>query len=182
MAIQDAEDAVDAAQMSFDDANAVVVVILGDIEATETFVSELDDRQVFALNRSLHPAVATGLVPLEIPLDLLYRIIDEDLGDGEIQALTRGFRLEERFDRKADAFEDQGKDFQAAMFRDRADEALARNLARVDGPPGQAKKAAQEAAEEAAQEALDDATGGPGNGNGFGPGGQGNGHAHGLNR
>ena len=132
MVLDDAQAAVDVAQMVVDEAQAVVQAIVDEIEGTEEFVANLDEDLVFALNRARHPAVQTDLLPLDIDLDLLSRITAEDLGNGEIQALTRGFRFQERFNRKAADFATQGKTQQAEFVSAKADEMLAKNLARVD--------------------------------------------------
>ena len=148
--LNDAQDDVDVAQIDVDEAQEVVQIIVDEIEGTEEFVANLDEDLVFALNRSLHPAVQTDLLPLDIDLDLLSRITAEDLGNGEIQALTRGFRFQERFNRKAADFAAQGKTQQAEFFSAKADEMLAKNLARVDGPAGKSGAGAADAAVAAA--------------------------------
>jgi hypothetical protein len=100
-----ADEVADAAEMNRDDAAEIVAAINEEIDGTEEFVDNLDDRTVFALNRSLNNAVRTRLLPLDIDLDELNRITDEDFGNGEIQQLTQAFETEARFERLATRFD-----------------------------------------------------------------------------
>ena len=103
--VENADELVDVKEMGRDDAQELVDMINEEIDGTEEFVENLDDRTVFALNRSLNNAVRTGLLPLDIDLDVLNRITDEDLGNGEIQQLTHAFETDARFERLAARFD-----------------------------------------------------------------------------
>jgi hypothetical protein len=135
-----AQAGVDTAQTTLDEANAAVQAILAEVQGTEEFVAQLDDQQVFAVNRALHNAVQSGLLPLDIDLDLLQRIVAEDFGNREIQALTHAFELEARFERRAARFEAKADATGNDTFQDHADRARAQGaalkekfLARLDG-------------------------------------------------
>lgn len=103
-AITDAHAAVTAAQTDVDEAEANLQAVQAQIEDTEQLVANLSDTQVVALNRSLNNAVHSGL-SLDFDLDLLQRIIDEDLGNHEIQTMMTALELEARFDQHAARFE-----------------------------------------------------------------------------
>jgi hypothetical protein len=139
-------------------------MILDEIEGTEELVAALEDKQAFALLRSLNNAVKTGLLPLDLDVALLQRIIDEDFGSREIQALTNGFEQEARFELLAARFEARaeatGNDHfveNAERARDRGASQKEKFLARLDGPGSDAETGAREAAREAAGQAVREA-------------------------
>jgi len=111
---------VDGHQADYDAASTRVEGILAEIDGTSDFVASLDDEQARALNRSLHNAVASGLLPLDIDLDVLARILEEGLANGEIQQLTHAFEMEARFERLAARFDAKGDRFDAQAERARA--------------------------------------------------------------
>jgi hypothetical protein len=116
---EEAQGKADGAQGEYDAAKTVVDAIVAEIEGTEEFVDGLDDDQAFALNRSLNNANKSGLLPLDIDLDVLSRIVDEDLANGEIQQLTHAYEMEARFERLAARFDDKGDGFEAQAERAR---------------------------------------------------------------
>jgi len=125
--------AADSAEGALDDAQGVVDAINEEIDGTEEFVENLDDKSAFALNRSLNNAVKSGLMPLDIDLDVLQRIIDEDLGNGEIQKLTHAYEMEARFERLAARFDDRD----AEKFASQADRARSKGQSSRDKFLGQ---------------------------------------------
>ena len=120
---ENADELVDVKEMGRDDAQELVDMINEEIDGTEEFVENLDDRTVFALNRSLNNAVRTGLLPLDIDLDVLNRITDEDLGNGEIQQLTHAFETDARFERLAARFDAKAEASDNDQFASHAERA-----------------------------------------------------------
>jgi hypothetical protein len=166
-----AEEVVDASEMTRDDAAEVVAAINEEIDGTEEFVDGLDDRTVFALNRSLNNAVRTGLLPLDIDLDELNRIVDEDFGNGEIQQLTQAFEVEARFEQLAARFDAKAEATGRDQFAVNADRARNRGQERKDsfldrigdggdeGPtPVEVSEVASDAAAQAAETASEQAS------------------------
>jgi hypothetical protein len=163
---------VDAKTEARDDAVEVVQLITDEIDGTAEFVDNLDDKTVFALNRSLNNAVRTHLFPLDIDLDLLNRIVDEDFGNGEIQQLTQAVELDARFERlatrfdaKAEATDNEKFESHAARTRARGEERRNAFLDRLgDGDnlevtPSEMSSVAAEVSAEAVSQAADEAAG-----------------------
>ena len=154
-AIDDANAAIETQQAKVDTATADLAALQAQAEANEQFVADLSDSQVVALNRSLNNAVHSGL-QLHFDLDLLQRIIDEDLDNRGIQALTHALELEARFEQHAARFEAKaeatGNDKfldKADQMRDRGDALKQKFIDKID--------VAEEAAHEAAREAANTA-------------------------
>jgi len=110
---------------------------------------------VIELNRSLNNAVHSGLT-LDFDLDLLQRIIDEDLGHRDIQTMITALELEARFAQHAARFEAKaeatGNDRfadHAARMEDRGAALREKFLDRID-----AADASHEAVNEAAGDAV----------------------------
>jgi colicin import membrane protein len=155
---------VDAAQADVDAAQAKVDTAQTQIGGATGLVDQMSDAQVFALNRALNNAAHNGLGPLAFDPALLQRIIDEDLGNREIQMLTQGVELRARFesnaarfDAKADASGDPKFADRADAKRDRGEALEGKFLARLDDPSADAADAAAEAARDAAREAAREA-------------------------
>jgi hypothetical protein len=157
---------VDAAESDLDAANTGVTDAQANIGGAGALVEQMSDEQVTALNRSLNNAAHNGLGPLAFDVALLQRIIDEDLDQHEIQALTQGLELAARFEKNADRFDAKGDSGHADQMRARGEALQAKFFARVDDATadaaaeaaretarGVAKQAAKEAAREAAKEA-----------------------------
>jgi len=98
--------------------------IEGEDARVQTFVDNLSDDQVFALNRSLNNAVNSEL-DIIFDLDLLERIVDEDLDKRQINALTRALEQEANFLAK---FEKTGD----PKFREKAEQEKEKFLAKID--------------------------------------------------
>jgi hypothetical protein len=152
---------VDAAQADVDAAQAKVDTAQTQVGGATGLVDQMSDKQVFALNRALNNAAHNGLGPLAFDPALLQRIIDEDLGNREIQALTHAVELHARFDQHADRFDAKADASGDTKFNDKADAMRDRGetlegkfLARLDDPSADAAaEAASDAAREAAREA-----------------------------
>ena len=67
-----------------------------DAARVATFVANLSDEQVLALNRSLNNAVQQGLV-INYDMDLLEKIVTEQYGKQRINALTKALEEEAKF-------------------------------------------------------------------------------------
>jgi hypothetical protein len=167
-----AQQVFDAAEDVRDEKAAIVAAIEAEIELTEELVDALTDRQVFAMNRSLHNARVTDLTPFLIGSAELQAVLDGDYGNPAINALITGFEAEARFDRLAARFEEKAAMTGEDHFLEKAEFARAKaetqkqkfldkseRLADVgkgrgakELSRGQAKRAASEAAAEAAQE------------------------------
>jgi predicted nucleic acid-binding Zn-ribbon protein len=167
MDVADAQSEVDTVNAAVMEAEAAVQAILDEIEGTEELVAAMSDKQVFALYRSLNNAIQTGLLPLDLDVEMLQRIVDENLGNREIQALTNGFEQEARFEMLAMRFEAKAEATGDDQFLDKADRARGKGaaqkekfLARLDGPGHSAtSEAATAAAKQALEESTDDTTG-----------------------
>jgi hypothetical protein len=152
---------VDAAQADVDAAQAKVDAAQTQVGGATAIVDQMSDDQVFALNRALNNAAHNGLGPLAFDPALLQRIIDEDLGNREIQQLTQGVELRARFeanaarfDAKADATGDTRFNDKADAMRERGEALEGKFLARLDDPAAEAAaEAARDASREAAREA-----------------------------
>jgi len=165
VALDDAQKALDDAQVVVDAAQAVVDAIVAEIEGTEEFVANLSDDDVFALNRSLHNAVQTGLLPLDIDLELLELLADGGLSNREVQLATNGFESEARFNRIADRFEAKAASSGKDHFLAKADRARAKGAAMKEkflakvGAGEVVAEVASEAAHSAASEHARNAAG-----------------------
>ena len=156
---------VDAAQADVDAAQAKVDAANTQVTGGSTaLVDQMSDSQVFALNRALNNAAHNGLGPLAIDPALLQRIVDEGLGNKEIQTLTQAVELRARFEANAARFDAKAEASGDAKFSDKADAMRVRGaaleskfLARLDAPGTAAADAAAEAAGEAAREAAREA-------------------------
>ena len=155
---------VDAAQADVDAAQAKVDAAQAQVGGATAIVDQMSDDQVFALNRALNNAAHNGLGPLAFDPALLQRIIDEDLGNREIQQLTQGVELRARFeanaarfDAKADASGDSRFNDKADAMRERGAALEGKFLARLDDPSVDAADAASEAARDASREAAREA-------------------------
>jgi hypothetical protein len=146
---------VDAAQADVDAAQAKVDAANTQVTGGSTaLVDQMSDSQVFALNRSLNNAAHNGLGPLAIDSALLQRIIDEGLGNREIQMLTQGVELRARFEANADRFDAKGDAEHADQMRERGETLEGQFLARLDDPAADvAAREAREAVREAARDA-----------------------------
>jgi hypothetical protein len=162
-ALLDAEQAdVDAAQMVVDDKAAIVQAIVDEIELTVALIDELSDEQVAALNRALHNAIQTGLVPFEIDSEHLQAILDGEYGVRQISHLITGFEKEARFERLAARFETRATETGNEKFLGHAERARAKGASekekffdKIDGPAtGAAEDGAGEDAKDAAKEAA----------------------------
>ena len=69
---------------------------MSDEERVAAFVESLSDEQVFAMNRSLNNAIKSGL-PMVYDMDLLEKIVENDYGKKEINAITKALEQEARF-------------------------------------------------------------------------------------
>ena len=159
---------VDAAQADVDAAQAKVDAAQTNVDTGSTaLVDQMSDDQVFALNRSLNNAAHNGLGPLAFDPALLQRIIDEDLGNREIQQLTQGVELRARFEANAARFDAKGDSDKADAMRERGEALEGKFLARLDDPAAdaaadaarEASREAKHAAKEAARDAARDARG-----------------------
>jgi hypothetical protein len=162
-AYEDAQGKVDTAQGDYDAAKMVVDSINAEIDGTREFVDGLDDDQAFALNRSLNNASKSGLLPLDIDLDVLSRIVDENLANGEIQQLTHAYEMEARFERLAARFDAKGDGFedQADRARSKGADSKQKFLCRIgdgcdsgDDGTSTAQAVAEDAASELARNAV----------------------------
>jgi hypothetical protein len=151
---------VAAAQAKVDAAQADVAAAQSQIDGAAPIVAQLTDQQVFALNRALNNAAHNGLAPIQIDPALLQRIADEDLGNREIQQLTQGLELRERFDQHAARFEAKAVASGKPAFHDRADRMRERGaaleekfLARVDDSAPGSQTASNDAAAKVRDEA-----------------------------
>ena len=69
---------------------------VSDEKRVAAFVESLSDEQVFAMNRSLNNAIKSGL-PMVYDMDLLGKIVENDYGKKEINAITKALEQEARF-------------------------------------------------------------------------------------
>jgi len=156
---------VDAAQADVDAANANATAAQANIGGATALVDQMSDDQVTALNRSLNNAVHNGSAPLVFDTALLQRIIDEDFGKQQVQALTQGMELAARFESHANRADAKGHAKQAEKMRERGAALQNKFFARLDDATAdaardasreaarEAKRAAKEAAREAARDA-----------------------------
>ncbi|MEA3547063.1 MAG: hypothetical protein U9R66_05305 [Thermodesulfobacteriota bacterium] len=69
---------------------------VSDEDRVAAFVESLSDEQVFALNRSLNNAIKSDL-PMVYDMDLLEKIVENDYGKKEINAIAKALEQEARF-------------------------------------------------------------------------------------
>src|SRR5262249_4889696 len=118
--------------------------------------------QVIALNRALNNVRHNGLHP-DFDLAILQRVIDEDLGNGEIQQLVHALELSARFEANAARFAAKGDDAKAAQMHARGEALQDTSLTRIgahddaDNADDESAEAATEAARESARDAAHDA-------------------------
>lgn len=98
--------------------------IEGEDERVQTFVDNLSDDQVFALNRSSNNTLKNGL-KVGFELDLLEKIVEEDYDKRQINALTQGLEKEARFLAKYEKTGDP-------KFREKAEREKEKFLAKID--------------------------------------------------
>ena len=167
--IDAANAAITTQQAKVDEATTNLAALQAESEATKQFVANLSDSQVVALNRSLNDAVHSGL-QLHFDLALLQRIIDENLDNRGIHAMTHALELDARFEQHAARFEAKaeatGNDKfldQAERMRDRGDALREKFIAKIDrfdvaseAAGGVAADAAKDAKHAAAKEAAHD--------------------------
>lgn len=96
----------------------------GGDERVQTFVENLSDEQVFALNRSLNNAVKSGQ-NIDFDLDLLETIVDENYDKRQINALTKALEEEAKFLAK---YEETGD----PKFIEKAEQKKEKFLAKID--------------------------------------------------
>ena len=92
-----------------------------EIEATRVLVGALDRAQLFALRDGLNEAERARLLPLDIDVDVLERIVTEDLAASEVLQLVHAFALEARYERMARRFDARGEGYEAFAERARAE-------------------------------------------------------------
>jgi hypothetical protein len=158
----DAQATFDMAETDRNSRAAIVLAIEGEIEKTGQLVGELSDEQVFAMNRNLNSAIASGLLPLGINSEDLEEILAGDYDKVRINAFMTAFQQRAIFERhaarfeakddaafqdKADAMRDRGER-QFDKFRDKADEIGARSA------DAEARRATREAAKEESKSAI----------------------------
>jgi hypothetical protein len=125
-----------------------------EIEKTAELVGELSPDQVFAFNRSLNNAVHSGLV-VDIDSPELQEALDEEYGKLRINALTRAFEQEAKFEQLAAKFDDEHK---AERFLERADTHKQRFLDKIEHFAAvEARQAAKRVARDEAREAAEHA-------------------------
>jgi hypothetical protein len=131
----------------------LVNAIIEEIDTTGVLVGQLNDRQVFSINRALHSAVQRGFLPLDIDTDKLLAILENDYSSPQIQQLMKAFVHEAQFVSLADAMEARGKTDQADRFRAKAADQFERATARAERVGrGAGKDAAVAAARESAKQ------------------------------
>lgn len=118
--------AVDAAQADVEAAAAVVQAIEDEIQATADLIGELSDEQVFALNRSLHNAIVTGLLPLDIDSEYLEAILSGEYDGPQINAFIKAYEEEARFQKLAARFHDKAEASGDDVFYQHEERALAK--------------------------------------------------------
>jgi hypothetical protein len=111
----------DAAKKDRDAKAAVVLAINEEIEKTGKLVGELSDAQVFAMNRNLNSAIASGLLPLGINSEDLEKILAEEYDKVRINAFVTAFKQRAMFERHALHFEEKADDTGDSRFQDKAD-------------------------------------------------------------
>ena len=125
-ALEEAQGKTAEAHAKFDIAEAnrnakaiIVAAIEEEIEKTGQLVDELSDEQVFAMNRNLNSAIASGLLPLGIDSEDLEEILSGDYGKVQINAFMQAFKQRAIFERHAARFEDKAES--DASFQTKAD-------------------------------------------------------------
>lgn len=98
--------------------------IVGEDERVQTFIDNLSNDQVFALNRSSNNALKNGL-KVDFELDLLEKIVEKDYDKRQINALTKGLEKEASFLAKYEKTGDP-------KFREKAEREKEKFLAKID--------------------------------------------------
>jgi hypothetical protein len=146
-----------AKQVVFDEKLAAVNAILDELALTEQLVGELSEEQVAALNRALHNAIQTGLLPLDLDSHHLQAVLDGHYGNREIQALITAYEQEARFLRIAQRFADKAAETEEDKFLHHADRAAAKAGAEKDKFLGKLERfEEQNARKEARRESHED--------------------------